>query len=628
MVTNPLFASVVDAPVEVPSAAVLDQTNHDVQVRPWLGLSAVLALTSAAGVALVSVGNALSRTGRPGAQVLFWLGLLTIFLPIASRLSSRAPTRGERVVLLLELGLAFYLVKVLRNPFGFTYPDELVHQGNVLSILGSRALFGQNPILPVTPFYPGLEAITAALASLAGVSSFVAGLLVIAVARAILMLALFLVFESVAGSARVGGLGAALYVVSPHYLFFTAQFSYESLGLPLVVLAVFAVGQATRPTGRTRRGWAVVATAAILAVVVTHHMSSYALVALLLAICVVPMPWRRVPTRRPWALAAAAVMATVAWLVLVADKTVGYLSPVLTSAVTATFRTAAGEASPRKLFSSSTGPSAPGWEHVVGLASIVVISVVIMIGLAVIWRRQRDHPLLVLSGLMSVAYLGTIGARLVPAAWETAVRASDFLFIAVALVMALAALEVMDRFRASTLTRSAPVLAAALVLVGGVISGAAPSERVAQPFRVAVGGANVDPAGVAVARWARNELGTGRPMAAEEANARLLLVYGREPALTGTSPPIATVLRTSTLYRWELDLLRSRGIRYVVIDRRDASSDVTFGYYFTRQPDGPRDWFPAAAVTKFERAGGRRIYDSGDIIVDDLAGVSDAATAP
>src|SRR5205814_500880 len=101
-------------------------------------------------------------------------------LPITARLASRAPARGERVVLLLTLGLAFYLVKVLRDPFGFTYADELVHQDNVLNILGSGALFGHNPILPVTPLYPALEAITATLASLAGISSFVAGLVVIA----------------------------------------------------------------------------------------------------------------------------------------------------------------------------------------------------------------------------------------------------------------------------------------------------------------------------------------------------------------------------------------------------------------------------------------------------------------
>jgi hypothetical protein len=55
---------------------------------------------------------------------------------------------------------------------------------------------------------------------------------------------------------------------------------------------------------------------------------------------------------------------------------------------------------------------------------------------------------------------------------------------------------------------------------------------------------------------------------------------------------------------------------------------VSIGYYFPRHRAGPRERFPAAAVTKFERAGAHRIYDGGNIVVDDLRGVSDAAVLP
>ncbi len=613
-----------DVRLEPPASTPAGLTTP-VQERPWLGLGSVLTLTSAAGVAIVTIGDGLSRTGRPLSGLAFWVGLLTIFVPITARLASRAPHRLERVTLILVLGLAFYLVKVLRDPFGFTYADEFVHQYNVISILQSHSLFGPNPILPVTPFYPGLEAITATLASLGGMSTFLAGLVVIAFARAILMLALFLLYESVTGSARIGSVAAALYAVSPHYLFFTAQFSYESLALSLVVLAAFAVSRARPPGGLASRAWSVVALVVIAAVIITHHMSAYAVIAFLWAISLVPLPWRRVRARRPWALASWALVLTVAWLVLVASKTVGYLSPVITNAIAATFKTAAGEASPRQLFRSANGQSAPAWEHLVGLASTGIIGIAILIGLAVLWRRHRDHPVLVVAGLTSVAYIGTLGLRLVPAAWETGVRASDFLFIAVALVVALGALQALDRLPVHTLTRVTAVVLAGIVLVGGVISGASPAARVAQPYRLAVAGAELDPAGVAVALWARDVLGPGQRIAAEEADARLLLVYGGQSVVAGTNPPIATVLRTPILYRWELDLLRRLAIRYVVVDARRASADVSAGYYFPRVPVAASDRFSAAAVTKFERVGARRIYDSGDIVVDDLAGVSDAA---
>jgi len=55
---------------------------------------------------------------------------------------------------------------------------------------------------------------------------------------------------------------------------------------------------------------------------------------------------------------------------------------------------------------------------------------------------------------------------------------------------------------------------------------------------------------------------------------------------------------------------------------------VSIGYYFPRHPVGRQDRLPAAAVTKFERAGAHRIYDGGNIVVDDLRGVSNVAALP
>jgi hypothetical protein len=263
-----------------------------------------------------------------------------------------------------------------------------------------------------------------------------------------------------------------------------------------------------------------------------------------------------------------------------------------------------------------------------GIGSTLIVLVAMPLGLLVLWRRHRDHPMAVVLGCATLAYVGTWALRLVPAAWETGARASEFLFIGVAFVVALAALEALDRFPAPGLTRAGASAAAGLLLIGSVVSGASHAERLAQPYRVAVAGRHLDPPGVAVARWARDVLGPGARIAAQEADARLLLVDGRQHVFAGTNPPIASVLQTPTLYRWQLELLRREGIRFVVVDARTSSANVSSGYFFPRQAVGPQDRFPAAVVTKFERAGAQRIYDGGDIVVDDLAGVSDAEAAP
>lgn len=578
-------------------------------------LTALLIFSSAAGLMLVSAADALSRSGHKHGGVLFWFGLLAIFLPVTARLTSSFPTRNERVGLLVLLGLASYLVKVFRDPFRFLYADEFVHQYNAVSIATTHSLFHENPILPATPSYPGLEAPTAALATMTGVSTFTAGLVVIAVARLIMMLALFLLYETVTGSARIAGLAAALYAASPHYLFFIADFSYESLALPIALLALVAVLRARSPVARGGPGWLIVSLLLIAGVVVTHHMTSYALIITLLGICLVPLPWLREQPRRPWTAAAVATALTAGWLVLVANKTVGYLSPVIVGALHETIRTFQGEAKARQLFGSSAGAgTGPAWEHFVAFASAAIVAVSVPLGARVLWRRFRDLPTAIVFAVAAVAYVGSLALRLVPAAWPIAARASEFLFVGAALVLALFALWMLER-SPSTRVRAGLVVAAALLLIGDVISTTPSSTRLAQPYRVSVNGGAVEPQAVAVAQWASKQLGPGNRVAAQTADGRFLLVDGRQHIFIGSNPPIAQILKTKVLYPWQIADLRHARIRYVVTDSQPSGGDVANGYYFSREH---RDRQLALAARKFQQAGAEPIYDSGDIVVYDL----------
>jgi hypothetical protein len=593
------------------------------------GRVAPLLLTSACGVALVSLADALSRAGLPWSEPPFWLGLMIVFVPIVVRLTSAAASRNERVALVLLLAGAVYLVKVLRDPFGFTASDELVHQFNVLQIIDSGGLFAPNWILPVTPQYPGLESFTAALASTSGISTFASGLLVIALARAILTLALFLLYEAATGSARVAGLATALYVADPQYFFFLGEFSYESLALPLALLGLFAVLRARPPRGTPSRPWTIVAVCAIPIVVVTHHLTSYGLLAVLIGICVVPAARRRISARRPWRFAAYAAAAIVAWLTVVASQTVGYLSPVVTRAISSAFHTVAGKSPSRQLFHSSTGYTAPTWEHVVGIAAAVIVVAAMPLGLAALLRRHRDNPVAVVLGVAGVGYVVTFGLRLVPGAWETAARTGDALFIGVALLLALAAFRALARLGHPAGTRIAICGLSAIVLMGGVVASTSTQDRLGQPYRVAAaGGTSIEPPSTAVARWAREVLGPGNRIAAREADSRLLMVYGRQHVFAGSNPPIDLILDGPVLYPWQVREMQRLHIRYVVVDAYRASTDVSAGYAFHRRGLNGRGRFPERSMKKFERAGARRIYQNDGVIVDDIKGMGIAAAAP
>src|SRR5207302_1515221 len=155
-------------------------------------------------------------------------------------------------------------------------------------------------------------------------------------------------------SARLAGLGAALYAANANFLFFSAQFSYESLALPLLVMVLAFVADRDEMKDRRRSVWTIPILLGTIAVIVTHHLSSYALLVTLAALSLLYFAVsRRARARGPWPFALFALAATAAWLGVVASSTVGYLTPVITNAISSTIHTLAGESAPRRLFASS-----------------------------------------------------------------------------------------------------------------------------------------------------------------------------------------------------------------------------------------------------------------------------------
>src|SRR5579859_2310237 len=625
----------------------------------WLpGLSAVAAL----GLLTVSMANRLSSAGYQGVEPLFWLGLVVIVGPITARLLVSRVARSERLGLVIVAGLGLYLVKFLQSPFAFTYSDEFIHLYNADQIAQTGRLFSQNPLLPATALYPGLESATAAIMRLAGLDGFSAGLIVVGLARLIMVLALFLLFEQVGRSARVASLASLLYMANANFLFWSAQYSYESLALPLAVLVLFAVVR--RDAARLpaeRLSLTVVALLMTCAVVVSHHLSSYFLAAALLLWALLfwgqrqaafrratiwlsrvtaSVAWQRLaapvswfmgrPARRPAGLSSAgegpgglaifALVAALFWLFFVASYTLQYLSPVFARALSSVTQTISGEDTARTLFQSSSGYVAPVLERVLGLSSVLLCGLGLPFGLRQVWRRYLHNPVALLLVAAAIGYFATLGLRFVPAAWEIGNRASEFLFIGLAFVLATSRLPRGLGLR--QLMR--PILAAAIlvIFVGGVISGWQPQLRLAQVYEVAVGNVRLEPAGAAAARWTLATLGPGHHFATDESNGRYLLAYGEQDVLAGRDRSIKSLFEATKVQDWQLQILQDVPIEYLAVDRRLVSADNMAGYFFdsgNQWPLPPYQLLPPSNYTKFEQLGQvSRIFDAGDLVIYDV----------
>lgn len=592
------------------------------------GPFSLIVFSAGVGLLICAGVNALSRGTESPSLLLYWLGILIIALPIFYRLTSQAASPGERLALVCLLGLSLYAVKVIRDAPLFTFSDELAHAYNAQRIVDTNHLFHHNPALNVTPYYPGLEGAASALRALTGISLYWAGVILIGAARLSLVIGLFLLFRRIGGSARTAGLAVAIYAGNFNFLYWGAQFSYESLALPLLVVVMMALAEREAAPRELARNWVLPIVLGIAAIVVTHHVTSYALIAVLLALTVAYLLVKRAwAPPNPWPFALVAILLTAGWLLVVASSTVGYLSPVIGDAINATLDTALGEAPPRTLFQSPANatPSpetigeTPTLARGVGLFAIALLAAGMAFGLRRVWRRHRRQPFALLFTLAAFGFFGTLLLRLAPAAWETGNRASEFLFIGLAFVVALAGLDRWRPVRHPWLGRAAATSCLGVILIGGAIAGWPWNAQLASPLRISAEGRTIVSPPLGLAEWARENVPNGR-FAANVADGRLLMSPGGRWAVAGENPDIEDIIEEPDLEGWELPLLRRHNLRYVVADRRVLGRDGIRGYFFSRAETAPQErLLPRSAVTKFAHIPGvARIYANGDIAVYDL----------
>jgi hypothetical protein len=579
-----------------------------------------LALT---GLAFAYTG---ARTETWWAAPAYWASLLTMVAPVSLRLASAAACRTERLGLVVSLGLALYLVKVFHSPVDFTFSDEFGHWRTATDLLQTGRLYSENPLISVSALYPGLEIITTALVNLSGLSIFETSVILLGLSRLILVFSLFGLYEQISGSARVAGIAALLYMANPNFVLFGAQFAYESLSLPLAALVLYtAACRATSPAGgRTELTLAILLGTG--AVVVTHHLTSYALIGFLGVWTAVGFVCGRLSGQQtnPSGAFLVAVVASLGWLVYVATLTIGYLAPNLGGGLSELVRLISGEAISRQLFRSFSGQEAPLWEQFMGYASVGLVLLALPFGLLQVWRGHRNSQLALTMGLGALAYPVSLALRLTPRGAETSNRSSEFLFIAVAFVLAVGIHALWLSSSSSRIRSMAFAVWATIIFVGGLIVGWGPWARLPGPYLLSADTRSIEGQGLAAAAWAPDHLGQGNRIATDRINRLLLGSYGAQRPVTLYADRINTPLLflAEEFGPPEQKILANGRLRYLVVDRRLSSGLPTVGVYFERgEPETYRRTTPisSAALEKFDHLEMvSRVFDSGDIAIYDV----------
>jgi hypothetical protein len=678
--------------------APLRHTGRD-PLRPRWALLSAIAVTGALATVVVAIAYEFGREDESLAlgRGLLWVGLSFIYVPIFARMLSPAVARAERLALVFLAGVLLYVVKVLYDPTQFAQADEYLHFVNALHILEWGRLYTQNSLFPISPSYPGLAATAAAVKLLTGMNLFASSLIVVGAARVMLVIALFLVFERLTRSTRVAGVAALLYCAHPNYLMWSAQFAYESLSVPLMVVVLVCLlaerpgdrepllGQvrdlaggppslqnralptpaesaAIKPFPRMRHRerqrstatstvpsseasvveslsqsdlpgsapWTGAALLLIAATAMTHHLTSYALALLLWALVAITV-WAGRPNRRCLVFAIAATACSGAWLLLHGLSTVGYLADIFRLAVQSVVDVIGGQQAAHAPFQGNGfGATAAPDEIILALAGVLIVVAGIVYGALLLLRARGRRPagwlspdpagaLTLVLAVGAIAWIGAYALRAFPAAWQVANRTSDFLFIGVALLMALAATALADGRRVK-LRRAGVIGCACLAFLGGTVLGSEAYVRLPRPTQVTVGDAAIRPQSATVAVWAARNLPRSASIATDASSGRLLLQYGFRRVIAGPGTIGAALPAESG--GGKRGLLADNAIDYVILDRRPSSADTEVGLNFARPDELREPLYPAAAIGDFERMpGARRVFDSGDIVVYDVTKV-------
>ena len=644
MISNSTIPALVAYPFRT-LLAPIDPTLRGHQANPVASISiswiVLLCLGVSVGSLLVALGHAAGLHGSPYAWAVFWPGVTLMLLPII-RIADVEVARSERILLLILVAEAILLYKTLYAPTSFEQFDEMLHWMSAHDILYRRKLFLENSLLPISPFYPALEIVTTALANLADVTVFPAGILVLTVIRATVIVGLFLFFEKLSGSARLGAIAAVVYMCSATFPIFESMFAYESLGFTLCVLIGLAELQINQTTAYSVR--ALILPGMLLATLaVTHHVSAFWMAAYLIALMVIEAFRRkeRSGSRLLMGILILGVLFPLVWMNTRGNPLVEYLGPVIEEALDNFYEKISGMSPPRQMFMAENGVRQPIGVQLIGIAGTLLVAVGLATGFfrslcssigiqiggwsRVLWvlRREWLDSRIILLTLAAFGFPLSVALRVSSTGWEIGYRMNTFVFIGVAFVVAVSVVHFWQA-RPARWNRIG-VNAALVIMLLGTVMLSSGYRAIHSPYIVNADPGSIEPMGVGTAEWTKDWLGPGQRFSADRVNRTLLATYGDQNVISG----MQHVDISRTIFNKEItgDVLypiRFGKIDFLLADLRLTTARAVLGEYYEKGEHSGGYPPPPNFMLKFDREPDvARIYDNGFIVIYDVRRLRD-----
>jgi len=425
-------------------------------------------------------------------------------------------------------------------------------------------------------------------------------------------------------------------MTNPHFLFFDAIFSYETLALPIATFMLYILARYDGMCNNNYRWMLFIAWVALVALTTIHHMTDYVFdgfLALWTVASFFQISGRRMQrVLAPFALCG--LLFSLAWAFLVAGNPVWkYLSSYFTTAFGELEHILAGVDKARQLFTAQNVTPAPIWDRLLILGSVALATLGLPFGLLSLWKQHRHSVLAIALGIASLAYPITQVFRFTNYGSEITDRSATFLFLPIGYVLALFITHYLPTSRLNRRVIALITCSIAVMLLGGALLESGPAySSLPGPYAVIADGRSVEPIGIQAAQWSLSHLGPDNRVATDRINQTLFGTFGEQRIVSEQEDnvDIASIFYSSHFDGQTIAKLRNARIRYLVVDLRLSTSLPLLGFYYESDEPGAFHLsgpISREALTKFSAIPQiNQVFDDGFIVIYDVGVLTNEAS--
>jgi hypothetical protein len=543
---------------------------------------------------------------------------------------------SDRVKLsfLFLFGFVLYIPRVLSSPEYFHTYDDLIHyQIAVLTYETGQVGAQTNFIIP--NYYPTLEIVTIILKNMSGGTIFESGTILVGISHSFLAMFLYLFFRNIysENSEKIASFGAFAYFLNSSYIQFDTIFSYESVGLPLLIGCLFAVSLNTTNKYVSKESddrITFIQVVMITGVSLTHHFSSYVLLLYMVILLISKKLIKENNYKRVKILTLLTFLIVVACTVFSAQLMVSYYGGMFETALKGILTLTMFNDRVSEVLSTKIS-DIPFYELFIRrFIYIPLISILIFGGLGYLYKKKKIYNghILTLAMFCMFFFVSLIG--MMTSSFAVG-RFFTYGFIGAAFILGVF-IERIDRikmlvldFGNSTYETSRKSIAffalviVLLLLVGGVSMGTVSPFRGSYSSNSQIGQETMTADLVHSALWSENYLGRGNIFLSDVVSGAVFEHYGFQNVSTYSAWDVLFPPTVDMNVSGHLDIYT---IKYMAVDRRMTMSTSEMGYYFDSEElyikDHPKygrtEPLPMISIQKFDNSSiFDRLYDNGNI---------------